>query len=127
MYMLTLPETKRQVAGIYISPEWNIDSLNKLTIGGRWDLAFTEMNDQLGLAQAKIFYPNIDSSYVVNVRSIFSDYERKLSSKFVAGLQFGLAERLPSSQEMYGFYLYNRLDNHDYIGNPELKRRRVLR
>lgn len=121
MYMLTLPETKRQVAGIYISPEWNIDSLNKLTLGGRWDLAFTEMNDQLGLAQAKIFYPNIDSSYVVNVRSIFSDYERKLSSKFVAGLQFGFAERLPSSQEMYGFYLYNRLDNHDYIGNPELK------
>lgn len=121
MYMLTLPETKRQVAGFYISPKWNIDSLSKLTIGGRWDLAYTEMNDQRGLAQAKIFYPKTDSSYFVNVRSINFDYERRLTNKFVTGIQFGLAERLPSSQEMFGFYLYNRLDNHDYIGNPKLK------
>lgn len=120
MYMLTLPETKRQVAGIYVSPVWRIDSLNKLTIGVRWDFARTEMNDRLGLSQVKIFYPETDSSYSTNVRSVFMDYERRLSKKLIAGVQMGWSERLPSSQEMFGFYLYNRLDGYDYIGNPNL-------
>lgn len=121
MYMLTLPETKRQVAGIYVSPIWKIDSLNKITLGARWDFAHTEMKDQLGLSQVKIFYPQTDSSYYKNVRSVFIDYERRLSKKLSAGFQMGWSERLPSSQEMFGFYLYNRLDGYDYIGNPNLK------
>jgi len=121
MYMQTLPETKRQVGGIYISPVWQIDSLNKLTLGGRWDLSSTKMSDELGLAQLRIFYPDTDSSFHRNIRSAFLEYERRLSTRFVAGVQIGWSERLPSPQEMFGFYLYNRLDGFDYIGNPELR------
>src|SRR5690606_27580870 len=28
--------------------------------------------------------------------------------------------------ERYGIYLYNRMDNHDYIGNPDLKNEKAL-
>src|SRR5690606_8195201 len=30
-------------------------------------------------------------------------------------------ERAPSVSEGYGFYLFNSFDNHDYIGDPDLK------
>ncbi len=121
MYMLTLPETKRQVGGLYLSPVWRVDSLNKITFGARWDFAHTGMSDQLGLSQLRIFYPQTDSSYYTNVRSLFLDYERRLGKKFVASVQVGWSERLPSTLEMFGFYLYNRLDGYDYIGNPNIK------
>ncbi len=121
MYMLTLPETQRQVGGIYLSPVWKPDSLNAITLGGRWDFGYTEMKDPLGLAQLEIFYPAADSTYQKNLRSVYLEYERKISRKIVAGLQSGWGERLPSSQEMLGYYLYNRLDGYDYIGKPDLK------
>lgn len=36
-------------------------------------------------------------------------------------LVLGYAERLPSSNERFGYYLYNPMDNYDYLGNPDIK------
>ncbi len=122
MYMRTLPETRRQVGGVFLSPVWNIDSMNTLTVGGRWDFAMTEMKDPLGLLQFNIFYPGLDSIYQSNTRSAFLDYEKRLNKRVLFGFQAGWGERLPSSQEMFGFYLYSSLDGYDYIGRPGLKK-----
>jgi iron complex outermembrane receptor protein len=121
MYMLTLPETKRQVGGIYLSPEWTIDSLSSVRAGIRRDLGFTEMNDELGLAQLGIFYKDTKERHEQGATSFFVDYKRKVGGAFLASIQAGWSERIPSVQEMYGYYLFNRLDACDYIGNPDLK------
>lgn len=121
MYMLTLPETRRQVGGIYFSPEWHIDSLSSLRAGGRLDMGITEMNDKLGLAQLGIFYLNPEKLHEQNAKSFFVDYKRKFSKRILISIQAGWSERIPSLQEMYGYYLFNRLDAYDYIGNPDLK------
>ena len=36
-------------------------------------------------------------------------------------MNIGYGERIPTSNERYGFYLYNRQDQYDYIGNLNLK------
>ena len=40
------------------------------------------------------------------------------------GIAYG--DRAPSVSEGFGFYLFNSFDNHDYIGDPEMKNEKVL-
>src|SRR5690606_31592265 len=43
-----------------------------------------------------------------------------------ASISVGYTQRLPTTSERYGFYLFNRMDNHDYIGNPDIKREQSM-
>ncbi|MDO1499171.1 hypothetical protein Q2T40_02410 [Winogradskyella maritima] len=40
------------------------------------------------------------------------------------GVSYG--DRAPSVSEAFGFYLFNSFDNHDYIGDPNLKNEGAL-
>jgi iron complex outermembrane receptor protein len=42
-------------------------------------------------------------------------------NSFITELHAGYGERIPTLSETYGFYLFNRNDGYDYIGNVNLK------
>ena len=56
-----------------------------------------------------------------STKNIHGGYSYKLSKTFTLYASLGYSERIPTASERYGFYLFNRMDNHDYIGNPLLK------
>src|SRR5690606_37525981 len=47
--------------------------------------------------------------------------EHLVTSKLIGKVNAGYGERLPTLSEVYGFYLFNRYDGFDYIGNPDLE------
>lgn len=48
-------------------------------------------------------------------------YGKTLGKISLLQLTLAYGERIPTSNERYGFYLYNRQDQYDYLGNPDLK------
>lgn len=121
MYMETWPASSRLVTGLYGSDAFQVNSGTLLTTSARVDWAGTRVKEGIGLDQLRIFYPD------------FSDFQQQwagtftmaLSQYFLRDFQFtvqgGYGQRLPTLSEYAGFYLYNRMDGYDYLGNPNLK------
>lgn len=125
MYMLTWPDNRKLQKGIGFAWMFAVDSLHAVQISARIDhtgyqLSSQEAKDQLsGLNYAS----TSKGSWLKNTSVRFT---KKISanSKFTGGVSF--SERMPTASELYGFYLFNRSDNHDYIGNLYLKNEQSL-
>lgn len=121
MYMLTLPETFRENLGVFIAPTWKPDSQNVLSMNMRFDRQMTRMNSSLGKAQLSVIYSEELTEQQNFLAGFNIEFRHAFSKFFSTGVQAGLGERSPSVQELFGFYLFNRLDAFDYIGNPFLE------
>ncbi|WP_107039589.1 TonB-dependent receptor plug domain-containing protein [Brumimicrobium mesophilum] len=120
MYMLTIPDGQRRTYGLTVSDAWLINYKLKATFGGRIEMNQSDITTEFGRQTLTSFYVGeaAQSRFSGNV---FAQMNYKLSKKvwFYGGLNY--AQRPPSLQEVYGFYLFNRLDNHDYLGNPDIE------
>lgn len=119
MFMLTWPDVRTANIGIY--GEDNI-SLNEasLKLSTRLSYHSNTVGDDFGLNSLRIFYPDMERTNARFLKSFSAQYHKKLMDfHFNGGLSYG--ERAPSVSEGYGFYLFNSFDNHDYIGDPDLK------
>jgi iron complex outermembrane receptor protein len=119
MFMLTIPDARRSVIGLSVSDKLYFGSNINLSIGGRFEFVKSEITTLLGRQTLTSFYSGNPTKMNL-LYNIFSQFEEKLGKKKM--LYFGIAKALrnPTLQEMYGFYLYNRVDGHDYLGNPML-------
>ena len=119
MFMLTWPDIRTTDFGFYA--EDSIDfKKSTLKLSSRITYHSNEVADEFGLNSLKIFYPQMDATQTRLVKSFSGQYHQQFGvMHFNGGLSYG--ERAPSVSEGYGFYLFNSFDNHDYIGDPELR------
>ena len=125
MFMLTWPDNRRTQTGASLSWIYQLDSSLQFRLNSRADYIATRLSTQEAKNQVSIFDPSfqkrndfLKNSSLLITKSIFRGL------KVSAGLSF--AERMPTSNELFGFYLFNASENYDYIGNPNLKTERSL-
>jgi iron complex outermembrane receptor protein len=121
MYMQTWPSTHRIVGGAYISDTYFVNLKTELQADVRLDYAVTTIEEGIGADQLLIFYPEMMLTRHQVVPSVNGSLRNFLFPDLQLTIQTGYAQRLPSLSEHAGFYLFNRMDGYDYIGNPSLK------
>jgi len=121
MYMQTAPDAIRQDAGLFVSQEFRINPKNKLWLTLRGDLIADHITDGIGSQQWEVFNSDVrETSYHLN-KTFSANYRRNISGNLQLEIQTGYGERTPTLNEKYGFYLFNRFDGYDYLGNPKLR------
>lgn len=120
MYMQTAPASVRQDAGIYFAQHYRINAANKLLLTFRGDFVHDRLKAGIGADQLEVFYPGIQHSTSRFLKTMAVNYRHNVSSSLIAEANVGYGERMPTLNERFGFYLYNRFDGYDYLGNPDL-------
>lgn len=121
MYMQTAPEARRQNAGVYLLQQFRIDNNNRLSFSARADLISDYLHEGIGRQQWEVFNPSLENTSWHFIKTFSVYYKRNLSERMMLEVQSGFNERVATLNERYGFYLFNRFDGYDYLGNPELK------
>ena len=120
MFMLTWPNNRKIQSGI--SALWNIpvDSNWSAQLAARIDYFVYELTSQFAKEQTSILgYPSTSRKNLLKNSSVRITRNVPRNFRISAGISY--SERMPTASELYGFYLYNKSDNHDYIGNLLLK------
>lgn len=78
------------------------------------------VESEFGLNSLQIFYPNLPAKKDRFLKSLAANYFGQ-KNIWEYGFGAGFGDRAPSVSEGYGFYLFNSMENYDYIGNPTLK------
>jgi iron complex outermembrane receptor protein len=121
MHMQTAPDATRQDAGLFVSQQFRINAKNKLWFSLRGDLISDHVADGIGSEQWKVFNSDVgETSYHLN-KTFSANYRKNVKDNLQLEIQTGYGERIPTLNEKFGFYLFNRFDGYDYLGNPELK------
>lgn len=122
MFMLTWPDVRTKNVGFYAEDHIDFNE-SSLKLSTRLSYHSNTVEDDFGLNSLKIFYPNMERTNSRFLKSFSSQYHKALGDFHLnGGISYG--ERAPSVSEGYGFYLFNSFDNHDYIGDPNLKTER---
>lgn len=120
MYMLTWPENHQSVTGIYVNDRFSINKNNWIDLKVRLDVAQSKITGEMGINQFAILGYDVSKASTRMLKNISAGYTKYQNSQLTLYGNIGYSERLPTSSERYGFYLFNRMDNHDYIGRPNL-------
>lgn len=126
MYMLTWPENHQYVSGIYLQDNISIDQKSKIDFKVRLEAAFSKIRGEMGKNQFAILGHDVNQLKSNVLKNINLGYSRSIGQMVTVYASAGYNERLATTSERYGFYLFNRMDNHDYIGNPNLKNEQAL-
>src|SRR5690606_26311768 len=98
---------------------------SSLKVATRLALHNQYVANELGLNSLKIFYPEMERSKTRFLKSISAQWHKMwMPWHLNTGISYG--DRAPSVTEGYGFYLFNSFDNHDYVGNPDLKNEKSI-
>ena len=119
MFMLTWPDVRTANSGLYFRDRIKWES-NEILVAFRGELQNNRIASEFGLKSLQIFYPDLIESQFRSNQSISINYIKSLE-QFMWNIGMAYGSRAPSVSEAYGFYLFNSNDNHDYIGNPNLK------
>lgn len=120
MYMLTWPNNANRQLGIAASFHQQIDSATSLHLSSRLDasgyfLTTASARDHMAILQ---FTKKGRSFFLKNIAAEFTKH---LSNNLRSSFSLSYSERLPTSSELFGFYLFNAADGFDYMGNPLLQ------
>ncbi|MBS1652956.1 MAG: TonB-dependent receptor [Bacteroidetes bacterium] len=121
MYLQTLPENNLNNIGLSIKYKQNFKWNQQLNLTGRIDYYLQSAIIGPGYEQWKVFNFDISENLTNILKNVNASYSKSFKNYFLIQYSLGYAERLPTSNERYGFYLYNRQDQYDYIGNIYLK------
>lgn len=121
MYMQTAPEAHRQDGGIFVSQEITFNDRNKTLLSFRGDLVRDDLYSGIGRQQWEVFYPDLSTPSFRFAKTVSALYTHKPANNIRLEIQTGYGERVATLNERYGFYLFNRYDGYDYLGNPGLK------
>ena len=123
MYMQTWPASGRNAAGLYVSDKIKLNGF-KIDLNARLDATSTYLQDGIGKDQLEVFYPDVNNSIPQFLNSYNATVQRQIAGALYLNAHMGYGERQATISELYGFYLFNRYDGYDYLGNPDLKKER---
>lgn len=119
MYMLTLPYGKRDYAELSFQDEWKITQ--KITIQSGISGSVSGSCVATDEGREAIAGTLLGSDHRTDLLYSFSvTPSLNIRKNFLVFASGGYTMRTPTLQELYGLYLFNRMDNFDYLGNPEL-------
>ncbi len=119
MYMLTLPNNRNIQSGISITYKNKIDSANTLILSSRIDKFINSLTTQEAKNHIAVLQkPTEDINRVL--KNISAEFNHQFSKQSKASIALAYAERNPTANEFYGYYLFNAFDNYDYLGNTTL-------
>lgn len=121
MYMVTWPDVRRNLytAKLSLNRVLTSDIILSPFIG--FGYQNSEVENTIGYNSLQIFYPEMENSGSRDLLNAGMKVSSQISSSVLTELTVSYSERFPTISEEYGFYLYNKFDNYDYIGNPDLK------
>ncbi len=119
MFMLTWPDVRNTTVGLYLNNDYLLNQKFTLNLNGRLDYSSSKVTSEIGRTQLAVFNYNVDNARVKLLKSINTGVVYK-SEHFYSSVSVGYSERPASTNELYGFYLFNAYDGYDYIGNPNL-------
>lgn len=119
MFMLTVPDAQRSMVGLNISDRVLLRPKVELTGGIRADYAGSSIYSTEGRQLLSGMYNGSlnRGSFLYNA---YANVKYRSNDHWQLYAGVARAMRSATLQELYGFYLFNRADGHDYIGNPGL-------
>jgi len=120
MFMLTLPDGQRSVAGIDLSDNISLSNKWSASFGGRAEYDRSDITTSLGKAQLSTIYTGAPDRTDL-LYNLFANTSYKVTDKWTLNLAIARGMRSSTLKELYGVYLFNRTDNYDYGGNPALR------
>lgn len=120
MFMLTWPDVKRIVAGLYVADRWEINDKFILSGSLRFDRAKSELQTEFAKDHLRVFGYDVDDPFMDNLWNVIIESRYQINNAFSINLTGAFKQRLPTISEQFGFFLYNAYDGYDYIGNPDL-------
>jgi iron complex outermembrane receptor protein len=121
MYMQTAPRATRSDLAFYVSQKIKVNRANRMYLTIRGDFVNDYLHNGIGRNQVEIIAGRNFVSSSSFIGSYGVSYTRNLSSNTKMQIEGGYGQRMPTLNERFGFYLFNRMDNYDYIGNASLK------
>lgn len=125
MFMLTWPQVRSTALGLYVHDRWQFRPRWQLATEARLELVAATVQSDLGLLQTQIFYPEFDGSSLLPAGNVQAALSGTLTSRWRLVGKLAIGQRTPTVSEQFGYYLFNRLDGYDYLGNPNLRPERV--
>jgi len=120
MYMQTAAKSYRQDAGFYLAQQYRLNARNKFLLTLRTDYVQDVLHAGIGRDQLAVLYAGDFSRTTTLLKSFSLNYRKTFSPAWMVELNTGYGERMPTLNERFGFYLYNKFDGYDYIGSPYL-------
>ena len=127
MFMLTWPEIMNRNIGAYASDKWKINDNNTFEINGRTEWVTQEMLSLFGQKQISVFNKKGDSTYTFLPFEVGLNHNLKWTKSLTIAGGVSYGARAPGTSEMFGFYLFNKEDGYDYIGDPYLKMEKAFK
>ena len=122
MFMLTWPDVWRSVGGFEAGHEMKLSEPLVLKNSFRIEHATTNISSDFGERQLSVFGKNGNArTELLKTISTALNWNRLRGSGTVS---MAYSERIPSVSEQFGFYLFNRQDGYDYIGDPDIQKER---
>jgi iron complex outermembrane recepter protein len=126
MYTQTAPQTTTHTAGYFLQQRVNLTGTNKLMLTLRADVVSQFLRDGPGRRQWEVMAAEIAPRTIEVVSSMGISYSTKPTVSTLVNIQASYGERAPGNNERYGYFLFNRFDGFDYIGNPFLGKESAL-
>lgn len=119
MFMLTWPGVNRQSTAIGSTYEHKLGHKHKVSMGSKIEVVRSQMKETLGEQQISVFgFTNeIRTDFLPSAQLTHTFLPKEI---FEISTHLSVGKRIPSTSELYGFYLFNRQDNFDYLGDPTL-------
>lgn len=122
MYMQTAPLSERHDAAVFLSQPFRINERNRMEVSLRGDIVKDHLGSGIGEQQWEVFYPAMASKTSLAAGTASLRYTWKPRPHVKVEVLTGYGQRLPTLNERYGYYLFNRFDGYDYLGDPFLKK-----
>ncbi len=120
MYMLTWPDNRRVQGGFAATYNNRLDTSTSITISARVDQFVSYLTKSAAKDQLSVLQNSTDDIWRT-LKNISAEIGRDFNSRYKISVTAAYAERMPSSSELYGFYLFNAFDNYDYTGSTIIK------
>lgn len=125
MYMLTVPDAQRSVAGIDLSDNISLSNRWNVSFGGRGEYDWSDITTEIGKEQLSSIYAGAPGRTDL-LYNLFANTSYRLTDQWTLNLNVAKGMRSSTLKELYGVYLFNRNDGYDYIGNPALHNERSV-
>ena len=125
MYMLTWPDVDKTDGTLSLGTTKQLNSQLTYSLNGWGGFVNTSIDNEIGMGELMIFYPDFTGKDSRFVGGLSGGIRYFPSDNLSAGINYSFNKRSLTISEQYAFYIFNRLDSYDYVGDPFLKNETV--
>ncbi len=125
MYMLTWPDVKKRNYSAFLNLKYPVSNRLLLQGGAGVSLINSVILNETGFGELSVFYPDFTGKDNRSSGTVSAGIKLLLTDELYTGVNYSFLGRDLSISEQYAFYIFNRQEAYDYIGNPFLKNEKV--